>query len=182
MFAVAILSFTVATGNKNLPLICVFALPFTVVRWNLLIYIYVYIHGFRTLKNVVCKLGDWYVVDQTLAYLGPYRSKSDWSRSFSRFMDLSDVVYIIWTLKPLNDLRPANEMAFLVLAAGCTFGGHLSIWTIYDLKQQSWKLAPWNMHGPTVICCSNAFSWFFLINMNQKRKGTRLLSGHLRSD
>ena len=30
------------------------------------------------------------------------------------------------------------------------FGGHLSIWTIYDLKQQLSKLAPWNMHWPTV--------------------------------
>ena len=35
--------------------------------------------------------GDWYVVDQTLGYLGPYRSKSVWSRSFFRFMDLSHV-------------------------------------------------------------------------------------------
>ena len=41
-------------------------------------------------------------------------------------------------------------MALLVLAAGFTFGGHLSIWTIYELKQQFTKLAPWNMHWPTV--------------------------------
>ena len=39
--------------------------------------LYVYI---RSLKNAVCKLGDRYVVDQTLGYLGPYWSKSVWSR------------------------------------------------------------------------------------------------------
>ena len=41
-------------------------------------------------------------------------------------MDLSDVVYIIWTLKPENDFRPAKEMAFLVPAAGFAIEGHLS--------------------------------------------------------
>ena len=41
-------------------------------------------------------------------------------------------------------------MAFLVLAAGFTFGGHLTIWTTYELKQQFPKLAPWNIHWPTV--------------------------------
>ena len=29
---------------------------------------YVYIHGFRSIKNAVCKLGDWYV-DQKLTLL-----------------------------------------------------------------------------------------------------------------
>ena len=53
-------------------------------------------------------------------------------------------------MKSVNDLRLANEMAFLVPAAGYAFGGHLSNWTIYDLKQQFSKLAPWNMHLPTV--------------------------------
>ena len=51
-------------------------------------------------------------------------------------MDHSDVVYIVQTLKPVNDLRKANEMAFLVLATGFTFAGHLINWTIYDLKEQ----------------------------------------------
>ena len=69
---------------------------------------------------------------------------------FFRFMDLSGVVYIIWTLKPVHDLRPPNEMAFLVLVSGFTFGGILSILKIYELKQQFPKLAPWNMHWPTV--------------------------------
>ena len=41
-------------------------------------------------------------------------------------------------------------MAFLVLAAGFAVGGHLSNWTIYDFKQQFSKLAPWNIHWPTV--------------------------------
>ena len=26
----------------------------------------IYIHGFLSLKNAVCKLGDWYVVEQTV--------------------------------------------------------------------------------------------------------------------
>ena len=41
-------------------------------------------------------------------------------------------------------------MDFLVLTAGFTFGGHLSIWTNYDLKEQFSKLATWNVHWPTV--------------------------------
>ena len=41
-------------------------------------------------------------------------------------------------------------MAFLALAAGFILAGHLSNWTIYDLKEQFSKLAPWNMHWPTV--------------------------------
>ena len=32
----------------------------------LCIYLYINIHGFRLLKNAVCKLRDWYVVDQTI--------------------------------------------------------------------------------------------------------------------
>ena len=48
-------------------------------------------------------------------------------------------------------------MAFLVLAAGFTFGGHLSIWTIYDSKRQLSKLAPWNMHRPTVNLLQQCF-------------------------
>ena len=39
-------------------------------------------------------------------------------------------------------------MAFLVPAAGFAFEGHLSNWTIYDLKEQFSNLAPWNMHLP----------------------------------
>ena len=62
----------------------------------------------------------------------------------------SDVVYIIWTLKPTNDLRPAHEMAFLVLAAGFTFASHLSNRTTYDLKEQFSNLSPWYMHWQTV--------------------------------
>ena len=41
-------------------------------------------------------------------------------------------------------------MAFLVPAAGFAFEGHLSNWTIYDLKEQFSKLVPWNMHLTTV--------------------------------
>ena len=65
-------------------------------------------------------------------------------------MDLPQVVYIIWTLNAVNDLRPANEMAFSLPATDFAFEVHLSHFTIYDLKQQSSKLAPWNMHLPTV--------------------------------
>ena len=73
------------------------------------------------------------VVDQNVGDLGPYWSKSIWPGSFFPCMDLSDVVYIVWTLRPVNELRPVIEMAFLVLAAGITLAGHLSNWTIHDL-------------------------------------------------
>ena len=41
-------------------------------------------------------------------------------------------------------------MAFLLSAAGFAFEGQLNNWEIYDLKEQFLKLAPWNMHLPTV--------------------------------
>ena len=99
------------------------------------IYIYIYIYRFRSLKNAVCKLGDRYVVDQTILRHRNW-SKSIWCRSFFPCMSLSQDVCIIWTLKPVNDLMPAKEMAFLVLAAGFAFERHLSYRTTYDLKEQ----------------------------------------------
>ena len=60
-------------------------------------------------------------------------------------------------LKLVNDLRPAKEMAFLVHAAGFALEGHLSNWTMYDLKEQFSKLAPWNMHLPTVHFLQQCF-------------------------
>ena len=86
----------------------------------------------------------------TKPYLGTVFKQIDLVSFFFPSMDLWDVVYIIWTLKPGNDLRPAKEMAFLVSVAGFAFDGHLSNWTIYDLKEQFWKFALWNMHLPTV--------------------------------
>ena len=41
-------------------------------------------------------------------------------------------------------------MDLLVPAAGFAFEGHLSNWTIYDLKELFSNLAPWNMHLPTL--------------------------------
>ena len=64
-------------------------------------------------------------------------------------MDLADCLHYLNT-EPVNDLRPANEMAFLVAAAAFAFEGHLSNWTIYDLKEQFSNLAPWNIYLPTV--------------------------------
>ena len=37
-------------------------------------------------------------------------------------------------------------MAFLALATGFAFAGHLSYWTIYDLKEQFKISALWKMH------------------------------------
>ena len=62
-------------------------------------------------------------------------------------------------------------MAFLVLAAGFTFGGHLSIWTIYELKQQFPKLAPWNMHWPTVHFLEQRFVLVLPDKCEQKTYG-----------
>ena len=50
----------------------------------------------------------------------------------------------------VNDLRQGNEIAFLALAAGFAVRGHLSNWTIYELEEQFSKLAPSNMHWPTL--------------------------------
>ena len=61
----------------------------------------------------------------TKPYLGPYWSKSIWSRPFSPCTNLSDVVYIIWTLKPVNNYRSANEIALLLLPASFVLGGLL---------------------------------------------------------
>ena len=79
---------------------------------------------------------DMLLTKPYLGYLGPYWKKSIWARSFLSCMDLSEVVYIIRTLKPVNDLKTANQMIFLMLAAGFIFADHLSYWTIYDLKEQ----------------------------------------------
>ena len=73
------------------------------------------------------------------------------------FVWISQVVYIIWTLKPVHDLRPAKEMAFLVPAPGFAFESHLVNWTIYDLTEQFSKLAPWSMHLPTVQSLQQRF-------------------------
>ena len=73
--------------------IYIYAYVYTYIHIHIYMYIYTYIyiyisihpsfHGFRSPKNAVRKLEDWYVIDQTLGYLGPYSSKSIWSRSFS---------------------------------------------------------------------------------------------------
>ena len=59
-----------------------------------------------------------------------------WPHSFFPLYASLASCLIISTLKPVNYLRLANEIAFLVLAAGFTFAGHLSYWTIYHLKEQ----------------------------------------------
>ena len=106
----------------------------------LYIYIYIYIYIYRYLftnsghSRMPCASSGTGIL-LTEPYLDPYWSKSIWSRSFFPCMDLLQVVYIIWTLKPVNDLRPANEIAFLLLAASFTFAGHLCYWTIDDLKE-----------------------------------------------
>ena len=59
-------------------------------------------------------------------------------------------------------------MAFLVFAAGFIFGGNLSIWTIYDLKKQFSKLAPLNMHWPTLHFLQQRFVLIFPDKYEQK--------------
>ena len=65
-------------------------------------------------------------------------------------------------------------MVFLVLAAGFAFGGHLSNWTIYDLKEQFSKLAPWNMHWPTVHLLQQRFVLVLPDKYEQKTYGNSL--------
>ena len=61
-------------------------------------------------------------------YLDLYWSKLIWSQTLF-------ISFEHW--KPVNDLRLANKITFLVLVTGFTFAAHLSYWTIYDLKEQS---------------------------------------------
>ena len=77
------------------------------------------------------------------------------SRSFFHCMDLSVVV-------------------FWVFAAGFTFGGHLSNWTIYDLKQQFSKLAIWNMHWPTIHFMQQRLVLVLCDEYEQNTKGNSL--------
>ena len=72
----------------------------------------------------------------TKPYLGTPSKEIDLVSLFFPLYGFLQVVYIIWTLKPVNDLTTANEMALLELAAGFTFVGHLDYWTICDLKEQ----------------------------------------------
>ena len=79
-------------------------------------------------------------------------------------MGLSKVVYIIQTPKPVNDLRPENKMAFLMLVAGFNFSGHLSNSTIHDLREQSTNLVPWNMPNWSLFertVWFGSFCWIF---------------------
>ena len=62
-------------------------------------------------------------------------------------------------------------MAFLVLVTGFTFGGQLSYWTIYDLKQQ---FLPWNMHWPTVHLLQQRFVLVLPDKYEQKTYGNSL--------
>ena len=65
-------------------------------------------------------------------------------------------------------------MALVVLVAGFTFVVHLSIWTICELKQQFPKLAPWNMHWPTVHLLQQCFVWVLPDKYEQKTYGNLL--------
>ena len=109
-------------------------------------------------------------------YLCPYWSKSIWSRSFFPCMDFSQVVYIIWTLKPVNDLRPANETAFLVFAAAFTLQETL-VTGQFMTSKSSFKTQPFGICiGQLFTFYTNALTWFFLINMNKRRYGNLLVA------
>ena len=65
-------------------------------------------------------------------------------------------------------------MAFLMLAAGFTFAGRPSIWTMYELKQQFLKLAPWDMNWPTVHLLQQRFVLLLPDKYAQKTYGNSL--------
>ena len=124
--------------------------------------------------HAMCKLGNWYVVDQTL---GPDWRKSLWSFSLFACMDLSDVAHAIWILKPVNDLRPANEVAFLVLAC--------ELVSLFEAILLIWKFMTWNTYAKLITHCSNASNWFVYDKHQQRCKGIsswRLMPEHLLSD
>ena len=64
-------------------------------------------------------------------------------------------------------------MDFLMLPAGFTFGD-LSKWTFYDLKEQFSKLAPWNMHWPTVHLLQQRFVLVPSNKYEQRTQGNSL--------
>ena len=66
-----------------------------------------YISTGSTLKSAVCKLRDWYVVDETRGQI-----EGHCSCPFFASIDHYKVVYIIWLLKPVNDWIQALERAF----------------------------------------------------------------------
>ena len=117
-----------------------------------------------------------------LGFLDPYWIKSIWSRSLFPCMDLSQVLYIIWTLRPVNDLIPGKKMAFLVLAAvslleGVLVSGQFVAWKD-SCKTQLFGICI----GQLLTFWSNALTLFFLMNMNKDVSGTRLLQAHFLSE
>ena len=108
------------------------------------------VHEFRKLKYAVCKLGDWYVVDETRGKIEGYCS-----RSFFAFMDHYKVVYIIWTSKPVNYWIPTSSRnGFLKkkseFLTDFSFWGRLRVtgpFMTWILKEQFSNLAPLNMPG-----------------------------------
>ena len=79
-------------------------------------------------------------------------------------------------MKPVNDLRQPNEMAFLVLATGFTLAGRLSYWTIYDLKKQFQNSALRNMHWPTVHILGEHFDSVLSHEYEERRYGNWLVA------
>ena len=114
----------------------------------------------------------------TKRYLGcldPYRIKSIWSRYIFPCMDLSPVVYIIWTLKPVNDLRRQTKwlswcLRLVSLSQDILITGQFMTW-----KNSSKTLLFGICMGQLFTFCSNALTRFFLVNMNKDVKGTRSL-------
>ena len=70
---------------------------------------------------------------------------------FFAFMDLCEVVYIIWTLKPVNDWTPAHEMAFSKISRDLRLVSSFEAILVREpfmfwiFKKQFSNLAPWNV-------------------------------------
>ena len=92
-------------------------------------------------------------------------------------MDLSEVVYIIRTLKPVNGWIPAREMTFFkesVVTTGLSFWGHLGNRAIRDLdfEKAVFKLS-YMEYAQLITFYSEALTLFFLMNVYKRWKETR---------
>ena len=99
------------------------------------------------------------------------------SRSFFAFMDHCKVVYIIWTLKPVNNWIPPQEMDFFSVGV-CDWFQFLKPSeikrTIHDLDNEIavFKLSSIE-HAQNITFLREILTLFFVMNIYKTRKGTR---------
>ena len=83
-----------------------------------------------------------------------------------------------WTSSYCTDFTPVCKVVFFkkpsLLATGFTFWSHLNNWRIYDLdiEKAVFKLNSME-YAQLITFHSEAFTWFFLMDVYKRQKGTR---------